>query len=62
VTTIVTRRPRIRARVVYTALAIVGGVAVVAGVAMVFPPLALVLAGLGVGLLGMVGLGMEGRR
>lgn len=61
-TTVTRGRPRIRTRLLYTALALAGGAAVVAGIAMVFPPLALVVAGAGVGLLGMIGLGMEARR
>lgn len=55
-------RRRIPARLVYSAMAIAGYGSVVAGVALIFPPLALVLGGLGVGLLGMVGLGLEVRR
>lgn len=52
------KRPiRVSARLVYSVSVLVGGALVVAGVALVFLPGALVLAGVGIGALGLIGLG-----
>jgi hypothetical protein len=49
--------PRISARALYTALILAGGGLVTVAIALVFLPAALLLAGLGVGAIGLVGLG-----
>jgi len=48
---------RIPARLAYSAFVLAGGALVVAGVWLIFIPAALVLAGVGIGALGLVGLG-----
>ena len=49
--------PRISARAAYTALVLAGGALVTVAIALVYLPAALLLAGVGVGIVGLVGLG-----
>lgn len=45
----------------YTALVLAGATTLVAGIALIYPPLALIVAGLTGGLLGLIGLGISVR-
>jgi len=51
----------VRTRLLYTALTLLGGSIVVAGVGLIFPPGAVILAGLAVAAFGFIGLGIEVR-
>ena len=43
----------------YTALALLGGLLIAAGVSMIWPALGVIVAGLGIGAFGLVSLGLD---